>query len=140
MPEPRFETMSSKAYQAHIVLSWPMTTIVKQDSSRGTSPTFPSSNLHFKPTFGSLTLCRVLSSGRQRKIQHSDQSFISSSCQRRTAPGLPKSRCFDSSQQMTQELAADPVQPAKPTTAVFPIQTALPRANLRKSHHPRQLF
>ena len=64
----------------------------------------------------------------------------SSSCQRHTAPGLPNSRCFDSNQQTMQELASNPTQPAKPTTAAFLIQTAFLRANLRNSYNQRALL
>ena len=56
------------AYQAHIALSGSMTSIVKQSSSLGSCPTFPSPNPHFKLTFGFLILCQVLSGGRQRQI------------------------------------------------------------------------
>ena len=54
---------------AHIALSETMTNRIKQGSSLGLCPTFPSPNPHFKPTFGSLTLRQVLSVGRQRQIQ-----------------------------------------------------------------------
>ena len=47
-----------------------MTSIDQQGSSLGSSPTFPSPNLHFKPTFRSLTLCQILSGGRQRQITY----------------------------------------------------------------------
>ena len=40
----------------------------KQGSSWGSCPTFSSPNPHYNPTFESLTLCQVLSGGRQRQI------------------------------------------------------------------------
>ena len=46
-----------------------MTIKHQQGSSLGSCPIFPSPNIHFKPTFRSLTLCQVLSGGRQRKIK-----------------------------------------------------------------------
>ena len=46
-----------------------MTSIVKQGSSRGSCPTFPSPNPYYNPTFWSLTLCQVLSGGKHRQIQ-----------------------------------------------------------------------
>ena len=45
-----------------------MTCKVQLGSSPGFNPTFPSTNPHFKATFASLTLCQVLSGGRQRQI------------------------------------------------------------------------
>ena len=125
-----------------------MTSIVQQSSSLSSCPTFPSP----KPPL-SMTLCQVLFGERQRQIytfrlrqpvdkegflyllwsKHSDHGLISSSYQRCTAPGLPNSRCCDSRQQMMQGPAADQAQPTKPTTAAFLIQTALLRANLKKS-------
>ena len=42
---------------------------VQQGLSLGSCTTFPSPNLHFELTFGSLTLCQVLSSGKQRQIK-----------------------------------------------------------------------
>ena len=69
MPGPMFRSMSSYAHQAHIALSEPMTSKVQQSSSLGLCPTFPSTNPHFKLTFRSLTLCEVLSGGRQRQIK-----------------------------------------------------------------------
>ena len=64
-----FGSMSSSAHQANIVLSEPMTSQVQRGSSLGSCPTFPSPNSHFKPTFGSLTLCQVLSGGKLRQIK-----------------------------------------------------------------------
>ena len=60
--------MSSKAHQAHIALSEPMTSKVQQGSNLSSSPTFLSPNPYINPTIGSLTLCQVLSGGRQRQI------------------------------------------------------------------------
>ena len=50
----------SEAHLAHIALSEPMTSIVLQGSRHSLCPTSPFSNSHYKPTFGSLTLCQVL--------------------------------------------------------------------------------
>ena len=69
MPRHMFGSMSCQVHQAHIALCEPMTSIVQQSSSLGWSPTSPSLNLHYKPTFGSLTLCQVLEGGRQRQIK-----------------------------------------------------------------------
>ena len=44
-----------------------MTSIIQKSSSLASSPTSLSLNPHNKPTFGSLTLCQVLSDGRQTK-------------------------------------------------------------------------
>ena len=57
-----FGSKTSQVHQAHIALSGPMTSIDQQGS------TFSSPNPHFNPTFRSLILCRVLSSGRQQQI------------------------------------------------------------------------
>ena len=64
-----FESRSSWAHQAHITLSEPMITILKQVSNLGSGLTFPSPNSHYKLTFGSLTLCQVLSGVRQRQLK-----------------------------------------------------------------------
>ena len=76
--------MSSKAHQAHIAPSEPMTSLVQlethiaqseplssinqQGSSLGLCPTSPTLNPHCKPSFMSLNLCQVLSDGRQTQI------------------------------------------------------------------------
>ena len=59
----------SLAHQAYIALGEPVTGMDEQGSRLGSCPTFPSSNPQFKPTFGSLTLCQVLSGGRQQQMQ-----------------------------------------------------------------------
>ena len=51
------------------VQSEPMTSIVKQRSSLGLKPISPSFKTHSKPIFGSLTLCQILSCGRQWQIK-----------------------------------------------------------------------
>ena len=63
-----FGFMSSKAHLAHIALNEPITSIVHQCSSLSSSPTSPSRNPLYKPTFGSLTLCQVQSGWRQWQI------------------------------------------------------------------------
>ena len=45
-----------------------MISIVQQGSSLGSCLTFPPPNSHYKPSFGSLTLCQVSSGERQRQI------------------------------------------------------------------------
>ena len=60
--------MSSYTYQAHIASSEPMTNKVPQGSSLGSCLTLASPNPHYKPTFGSLTLCQVLSVESQKQI------------------------------------------------------------------------
>ena len=64
MPGFTFESMSSKAHQAHIARSEPMTSKVKQGSSLGSCPTFPSLNPHYNRPL-SLNLCQVLSGESQ---------------------------------------------------------------------------
>ena len=68
MPGLTFESISSKDHQVHIKLSEPLTGIVQQGSSLGLNQTSASFNPHYNPTFGSLTLCQVLSGRRQRQI------------------------------------------------------------------------
>ena len=50
----------------HLVGRWPALTSRVRTSARARPS--PPLNPHFKPTFGSLTLCQVLSGGRQRQI------------------------------------------------------------------------
>ena len=71
MSGPVFGSMSSQAHQAHIALSGPMTNIVQQGSNLGSYSTFSSPNPYYNSTFGSVTLCQVLSDGRPRQIAHS---------------------------------------------------------------------
>ena len=63
-----FGSMSCEAHQAYIALSEPMTSIVQQGSSLGSCPISLSINPHYKPTFGSLNLCQLLSEGSQWQI------------------------------------------------------------------------
>ena len=56
------------ARQVHIALSQLMTSKIPQALSLGLSPTFLSHKPHFKPAFRSMTLCQVLSGGRQRQF------------------------------------------------------------------------
>ena len=70
VPGLTFKSMSSKAYQVHIAQSEPMTSIVWWSLSLSSCPTSPSPNPHYNPAFRSLTLCQVLSGGRQRQISY----------------------------------------------------------------------
>ena len=54
--------------QAHVTLREPTSSIDLQGSSLSSCLTPPSLNPHYKPTFESLTMCQVLSGGRQRQI------------------------------------------------------------------------
>ena len=74
VPGLTFESMSSKAHQAHIVLNESMTSIVQQ--SFGSCPTSSSLNPYYNPTFGSLTLCHVLSGGRQRQVLSPEKRWL----------------------------------------------------------------
>ena len=87
VPGLAFEPMSSKAHQAHqahIALSEQMFSTVQQGSSLGSSPTSLSLNSHYKPTFGSLTLCQLLFGGRQRQINRRRCLFFSRASRSRT--------------------------------------------------------
>ena len=118
---PKFGSMSSQVHQAHIALNGPMTSIVQQGSNLGLYSIFPFPTPTIIQASGHLTLCQVLSGGRQNQkytfrqrqsvgekgnpyilwSENSDKGLSSSSCQKRTAPDLHESRYLDSSQQTT---------------------------------------
>ena len=56
MPGPMFGSMFSRAHQAHIALSEPMTSIVQQGSSLGSCPTSLFLNPYYKRTFVSSSI------------------------------------------------------------------------------------
>ena len=56
------------AHLAHITLRWPVTSTNRQGLSLGSCPIPRSFISHYKLTFLSLTLCQVLSGGRQQQI------------------------------------------------------------------------
>ena len=146
---PGLKSKSSKAHQAHIALNEPMISIVKQGLSQDLSQTFPSLNPHFKPTFGSLTLCQVLSGGRPWQIEPRGEESVTSPSSMGSV-SLPPNQAakrgicvlttIQSRRLGIQPPAVDPAQSTRPITAAFLIQTALLKANLRKFYNQTALL
>ena len=75
-PDPHLGSWNCLPHQAHIALSEPMSSTDKQGSSLGSFPTFPSPLSPLLSAFGLLTLCQVVSGGRQRQIHGVLPAFI----------------------------------------------------------------
>ena len=153
-----FETMPSKAHQAHIAVSEPMNSIVQQGLSLGSSQTSPSLNPYYKLTFGSLTWYQVLYGGRQWQIksgqlglawrsgilylsQQYEVFFLTTkpSCQTWALHPYhqPKQKTWNPTNHSRKPNKANQTNHSR---LFFLIQTALFRANLRKSYNQTALL
>ena len=139
MPGPMFGSMSNWAHQAHIAISGLMTSIDQQ--GLGSCPNLISPNLHNKPTFESLTWWQVLSSGSQISGWQPNSpklggvvSVSSSSSMR--SPSLPSNQAAKRRVRVLtiSQREIQPITTTEPAiTAALLIQTALLRANFRRS-------
>ena len=107
----------------------PMTSIVHHGSRQGSSSTSLSLNSHYKPTFGLLTLCQVLSWGRQWQItpRARRKITVSSPNSMESASSLPNQTSkrgvcdltTSRSRSIQPSTATNPAQPTRPITAAI---------------------
>ena len=75
-PDPNLGSWNCLPHQAHIAPSEPMSSIDQQGSSLGSFPTFPSPLSPLLSAFGLLTMCQVVSGGRQWQINRERSSAL----------------------------------------------------------------